>query len=235
MKKLNYLALGLIAVFAISCSNDEDPPPPIADPVIQAPIGATVQVNQSVDLTFTVTAAGLVGEVTVAASAGEAAITSPSIVGESTGTVVVSYTAPLTEGTQSVSLTVKDSQTTPKSAKADAGVAVTLAPESSTELLVAKFASAPTFDGEIDDLWNTAQKLVSSVTVPSGEGARDTYYNEDGIGEELLDIFEAYENESYDFTMRSGHDGTDIYFLIEWDDAVDSKDRQSWFFDATAS
>jgi len=103
---------------------------------------------------------------------------------------------------------------------------------SSSELLVTTFSQAPTMDGEIDDMWNTAQKLVSSLAVPSNLGDRKTYYNEDGIGEETLDIFEAYEGESSDFSMRSGTVGSDIYFLIEWDDADDSKDRQSWFFDS---
>ena len=105
---------------------------------------------------------------------------------------------------------------------------------STSELLVKNFSEAPTMDGAIDDMWSTAQKLETSVVVPSSLGARNTYYNEDGIGEENLDIFEAYEGESIDFTMRSGTVGSDIYFLIEWDDADDSKDRQSWYFDATA-
>ena len=104
---------------------------------------------------------------------------------------------------------------------------------SSSELLVKTFSQAPTMDGAIDDMWDTAQKLEASVSVPSNLGARNTYFNEDGIGEENLDLFEAYEGESIDFTMRSGTVGSDIYFLIEWDDAEDSKDRQSWYFDST--
>ena len=103
--------------------------------------------------------------------------------------------------------------------------------ESTTELLVKKFDSAPAMDGSIDDLWKGAQRLVGEVTVPSALGDRNTYYNEDGIGEEFLDIFEGYEGEEYPFQMRSGYFGDDIYFLIEWDDADDSKDRQSWYFD----
>jgi hypothetical protein len=102
---------------------------------------------------------------------------------------------------------------------------------SDTDLLVAKFSSAPVFDGEIDEMWNSAQKLVSTVEVPSALGDRNTYYNEDGIDEDAMDIFEAYEGESYPFTMRAGTFGSDMYFLIEWDDADDSKDRQSWYFD----
>ena len=106
--------------------------------------------------------------------------------------------------------------------------------ESSTELLVKKFDAAPTLDGTVDDMWASAQKLTSFTEVPSNLGNRKTYYNEDGIGEENIDIFEAYEGEKNNFTMRSGTFGEDIYFLIEWEDADDSKDRQSWYFDSDA-
>jgi len=106
--------------------------------------------------------------------------------------------------------------------------------ESATDLLVKKFTEAPVLDGTIDAMWSTAQRLTSSTIVPTGEGNRNTFYNADGLGEETLDIFEAYEGEEYGFTMRSGYVGEDIYFLIEWEDDKDSKDRQSWYYDATA-
>lgn len=102
---------------------------------------------------------------------------------------------------------------------------------SSNELLVKKFSAAPILDGEIDAMWSTAKRLESSTIVPANLGDRMTYYNEDGIGEETLDIFEGYENEEYAFKMRAGYVNSDIYFLIEWEDADDSKDRQSWYFD----
>ena len=231
MKKLSYLFMAALVTFAISCKEEETPPAPIADPVITAPTGTTVMVNKAVDITFNLTVPGKIAEVTVAATNGTAVISSASLVGETTGVVTVGYTAPFTDGTETVTLTVTDMQDTPKSATADASVAITLAASSSSELLVAKFASAPVLDGEIDDMWNVAQKLESSATVPSSLGARNTYYNEDGIGEDLLDIFEAYEGESNAFTMRSGYVGSDIYFLLEWEDDMDSKDRQSWYFD----
>ena len=106
---------------------------------------------------------------------------------------------------------------------------------SSTDLLVKKFTAAPIMDGDIDEMWNTAQKLVSEAAVPSNLGARNTYFNSNNSTEEGLDIFEAYEGEKNPFTMRSGTVGSDIYFLIEWEDAVDSKDRQSWYFDTADS
>lgn len=105
---------------------------------------------------------------------------------------------------------------------------------STTELLVAKFTAAPAFDGEIDALWDNARKLEGTTSVPSGLGSRNTYYNEPDIGEEDLDIYEAFEGESQDFTIRAGYFGEDIYFLVEWEDADDSKDRESWYFDDDA-
>ena len=237
MKKLNYFLIAVLTVFAFSCNNDtDDPPTAVIDaPTINAPsVATTVQVGKVVTMTFGVNAPGTVAEVTVATTGGTAVITSASIVGETTGNVEVTFTAPLTDGTETVTLTVKDAQATPKSTDGTAPVTVTLAATSDTDLLVTQFASAPVFDGVIDDMWNTAQQLVSFVEVPSNLGNRNTYYNEAGIGEQDLDIFEAYEAEKYDFTMRAGTFGSDIYFLIEWADDEDSKDRQSWYFDDVA-
>ncbi len=102
---------------------------------------------------------------------------------------------------------------------------------STTELLVKKFASAPTMDGNIDDMWGTVQTLTGTTEVPA-LAARNTYLNSDGEGvEEGLGLFEPYSGEKYNFKMRSGYFGDRIYFLLEWDDAKDSKDRQSWYFD----
>ncbi len=103
--------------------------------------------------------------------------------------------------------------------------------ESTTELLVKKFDTAPTLDGTIDDMWATAQRLVGTASVPT-LGARNTYLNGDGEGiEEGLGLFFPYSGEEENFTLRSGYVGNNIYFLMEWDDVEDSKDRQSWYFD----
>jgi len=106
--------------------------------------------------------------------------------------------------------------------------------ESSTELLSKKFNTAPTLDGSIDEMWGTAQKLVGTASVPN-LAARGTYLNSDGEGvEENIGLFAPYTGEKYNYTMRSGYTSTDVYFLLEWEDADDSKDRQSWYFDADA-
>ena len=107
-------------------------------------------------------------------------------------------------------------------------------PEPSTsELLVKKFSSAPELDGNIDEMWANVQKLENKVSVPDLL-PRGTHLNPDGAGvEEDLGLFFPYTGEEYNFTMRAGYFGDRIYFLLEWDDAVDSKDRMSWYFDGT--
>jgi hypothetical protein len=102
---------------------------------------------------------------------------------------------------------------------------------STTELLVKKFASAPALDGTIDEMWGTVQTLTGTTEVPQ-LAARGTYLNGDGENiEEGLGLFEPYSGEKYNFKMRSGYYADRIYFLLEWDDVKDSKDRQSWYFD----
>jgi hypothetical protein len=102
---------------------------------------------------------------------------------------------------------------------------------SKTELLVEKFVAAPVVDGKIDEMWGAAQKLIGTTVVPD-LSARNTHLNSDGEGiEETLGLFAPYSGEEYDFTLRSGYYGDDIYLLMEWEDADDSKDRQSWYFD----
>lgn len=233
MKKLFYMMMALVAVLATNCTEEEEaiPTPPIEGPSITAPTGTTVMVDKVVDMDFSIISNGGIGEVTVSASEGNATVDVGDVIGKTTGTVTVTYTAPLSDGNKTVTLTVKDQQTPVKEATSDATVAVTVLDPSSSELLVAKFSSAPNLDGQIDDLWITAQKLESNTEVPSDLGVRQTYYNTDGLGEDALDIFEGYEGETTNFTIRSGYFGEDIYFLLEWEDAEDSKDRQSWYFD----
>ncbi len=237
MKKLLYALIAVFAIFVISCKDEKEEPipePPIEidGPSIVAPSGTTVLVGGEVDMDFTIAADGNIGEVTVSASEGTATVDVGDVIGKTTGTVTVTYVAPLSDGEKTVTLKVKDAQTTPKEATSNATVVVGIKEASDSDLMVTQFASAPILDGQIDDMWITAQKLVSSTTVPSNKGARMTYYNADGLGEEALDIFEGYEGEESNFTMRSGIYGEDIYFLIEWEDDADSKDRQSWYFDA---
>ena len=237
MKKLNYFVIALFATFAISCSNDNDPPPASDAPTVSSPsIATSVEVGKVVTITFAVDAPGTVASISVTATGGEAVTISPDpIIGKTTGNVDVTYTAGLVDGDFEVTLTVTDAQATPKSSGGTESLTITLGPTSTSELLVAKFTSAPTLDGEIDDMWNLAQQLISTAEVPA-LSARNTYLNSDGAGvEEGLGLFFPYSEAALkdeNFTLRSGYFGSDIYFLLEWDDDVDSKDRQSWYFHA---
>lgn len=87
---------------------------------------------------------------------------------------------------------------------------------STTELLSLKLTTAPTMDGSIDAAWNACDKLTGVATVP-----------------DLANDFAFYTGESYNFTMRSMYDASNIYFLVEYADPKKSLDRQSWYFDAT--
>ena len=101
---------------------------------------------------------------------------------------------------------------------------------STTELLVKKFASAPTLDGTIDEMWKTCQTLEGVSTVPNAGSRGNADFNGDG-SPGPTGVFDPYTGESSNFKLRSGTFGSQIFFLLEWDDAEDSKDRQSWYFD----
>ena len=108
---------------------------------------------------------------------------------------------------------------------------------STDELLVKKFSTAPEFDGEIDDVWKEARPLVNSALV-SQAGDREITLNGSSGGNtdlEPTDLMDPYSGESYNYTLRGGHDGEYLYLLFEWEDDSDSRDRQSWFFNAVTS
>lgn len=104
---------------------------------------------------------------------------------------------------------------------------------STDELLVKKFSAAPTFDGEIDDVWSEARPLLSAATVTPA-GTRTITLNSSSGGNlslEPTDLFDPYSGESYKYSLRGGHDGEYLYLLFEWEDESDSFDRESFYFD----
>jgi len=108
------------------------------------------------------------------------------------------------------------------------------ATSSPNELLVTKFATAPVVDGNIDAVWANARPLINSYNVPSA-GIRTVPLNADGfLNTEPLDIFDPYMGESYKFSLKGAHDGTNLYLLLEVEDSNDSKDRESFYFDAVS-
>ena len=108
---------------------------------------------------------------------------------------------------------------------------------SDSELLVQRFATAPIFDGDIDDVWADAQPLINKATVtPAGDRiiTLNSSSNFD-VSLEPTDLMDPYTGESYRYSLRGGHDGENLYLLFEWEDDTDSKDRQSWYFDPVDS
>ena len=106
--------------------------------------------------------------------------------------------------------------------------------ESADTLLVQRFTTAPIFDGNIDDVWEEAKPLINKATV-SGAGDREITLNGSSNGElslEPVDLMDPYTGESYKYSLRGGHDGEFLYLLFEWEDDTDSRDRQSWYFNA---
>ena len=109
--------------------------------------------------------------------------------------------------------------------------------ESSDELLVKKFSTAPVFDGDIDAVWEEARPLINAATV-SPAGNREITLNGSSNGNlslEPTDLMDPYTGESYNYSLRGGHDGEYLYLLFEWEDDTDSQERESWFFNSLTS
>ncbi|NNL80926.1 MAG: hypothetical protein HKO67_10595 [Flavobacteriaceae bacterium] len=109
--------------------------------------------------------------------------------------------------------------------------------ESTDELLVQRFTTAPVFDGLIDDVWADTRPLVNRATVLAA-GDRIIALNPESDGDtsiEPIDLMDPYTGESYEYSLRGGHDGEYLYLLFEWQDDNDSQDRQSWYFDPVTS
>ena len=104
--------------------------------------------------------------------------------------------------------------------------------ESATELLVKKFSTAPTFDGEVDAVWSEARPLINEAVVSPAGDRMITLNRSSNFDTSLepIDLMDPYTGESYKYSLRGGHDGTYLYLLFEWEDDTDSQDRESWFF-----
>ena len=104
-------------------------------------------------------------------------------------------------------------------------------------LLVKRFAVAPVFDGEVDEIWSEARPLLNTAHVtPAGDRIIPLNNSSNGdVSLEPTDLMDPYTGESYKYSLRGGHDGQYLYLLFEWEDDNDSKDRQSWFFDPVTS
>lgn len=105
------------------------------------------------------------------------------------------------------------------------------ATSSANELLIERLSTAPVVDGNIDAVWADARPLLNSYYVPSA-GIKTVPLNSDGfLNTEPIDLFEPYMGDSYKFSLKGAHDGTNLYLLLEVEDNNDSRDRESFWFD----
>ena len=89
---------------------------------------------------------------------------------------------------------------------------------SSSTLNAFKTTSAPVIDGNVDAIWNNAQALSVTPTVPNpGNG-----------------LFMGYCGEQYPATIKAMYDANNIYFLVKWDDSTNITQIQPWVFDPVA-
>jgi hypothetical protein len=88
-------------------------------------------------------------------------------------------------------------------------------PSTDNQLVSLKVADPPTIDGQIDASWANCEKVTTTVTVPDPGN----------------DYFQGYVGDVHTVTLRSMYDGMKIYFLAEWNDANQSLNRDTWYFD----
>jgi hypothetical protein len=102
--------------------------------------------------------------------------------------------------------------------KSDQVVKSTTETANSSTLVSYKTTIAPILDGSVDPIWDNAEKIQFSTSVPEVTG----------------DVFRGYTgNIIPSVTLRSAYDATNIYFLMEWSDPTNSNKRQPWYFDPT--
>ncbi|MDP3002881.1 MAG: ethylbenzene dehydrogenase-related protein [Bacteroidales bacterium] len=89
---------------------------------------------------------------------------------------------------------------------------------SDDQLVSLKVTTGPILDGTIDASWANCQKLTTTVTVPDPGN----------------DYFKGYVGNSKTVSLRSMYDGSEIYYLAEWNDADKSLNREPWYFDPVA-
>lgn len=90
---------------------------------------------------------------------------------------------------------------------------------SATDLVSLKVTAGPGIDGDVDAMWDDAQKLETMTIVPDPGNK----------------VFEGYEGNTNEVTLRSLYDTEHIYFLAEWTDNKEDLSRQTWYFDTDES
>lgn len=78
-----------------------------------------------------------------------------------------------------------------------------------------KTTVAPTIDGTIDPIWQSAEELQFSTVVP--DPGNQLWYG--------------FIGEMHTVKMKSMYDDQNVYFLFQWDDPSQSVNPRQWYFD----
>ena len=144
MKKLNVYFLMLMMGLSLftACKDDEDPVNVALDrPEISVPsTGLSVQVGQAKTFTVPVTAAGKIASVEASADKGQVSVSNASeLVGQTSGSANISFTAPEEAGSATITIKVTDQQASAKSETETFVVQISEEPQAE---IVEVFASA---------------------------------------------------------------------------------------------
>lgn len=149
LKSLLKITASLLLVFSlfVSCSDDDDPAGEFRVSVPQESQGLSVLLGESVDITFNVTADAGFASASVQAINGSATISSQPLSGQTSGTIVVTFTANAAgAGTITLTITDEDGETD------EATAAVSISEEESEILVSGNITS--------DTTWETGKTYI---------------------------------------------------------------------------
>lgn len=135
------VSLLLVALLFVSCDDDDSTSSTPSEPSVSAPSSQDILVGDSVDLTFGVTVSGGFQSADVTAENGSASISSQPSSGETSGDIVVSYSAN-SSGAGSVTVTVTDAD----GLTDDATTVISISEEASTVNVVDNITSDTTWE-----------------------------------------------------------------------------------------
>lgn len=172
MKKILIITFAALMAFLAACEKEYAPP------VLTTPGSETVETASSVDLAFNYTADGGFKSSSVSATNGSAVIKTNGSSGETSGSIVVTFTAGTAAGAGSVSLTVSDDQDQTASATAvitvfEEGAPEVTAPASGEVEVIDSFDLTFSFtaEGGYSSSSVTAEKGTATVKTEPSTGA----------------------------------------------------------------
>ena len=93
-------------------------------------------------------------------------------------------------------------------------------------MVAEKVDSPPVLDGQVDNMWQDVEPLVIKTVVADYDAGNDHYKDK---------WWDGYEGEEKTVKLRSVYTDDKIYFLFQWNDQEDSRDRQSWYYNKKES